>query len=108
MQEYLNQHELLKLDILDAKGTYDDAQLVSKILRGLSPRYNNFVDQYHLLNDDVKEMTTKLLTYESKFIERDAEKKAINSERVSDKGNSKGDDKVTCTYVQALRQERPL
>ena len=32
MQEYLNKHELLKLDIVDAKGTFDDAQLISKIL----------------------------------------------------------------------------
>ena len=62
MQEYLNQHELLKLDIIDAKGTFDNGQLVSKILRGLYTRYNNFVDQFHLLNDDlndnVKEITT--------------------------------------------------
>lgn len=77
MQEYLNNHELLKLDIVEAKGTFDDAQLVSKMLRGLTPRYNNFVDQHHLLNqdisDNVKEITTKLLTYESKLLERDVE-----------------------------------
>ena len=100
MQEYLNQHELLKLDIIDAKGTYDDAQLVSKILRGLTPKYNNFVDQYHLLNDDVnnnvKEMTTKLLTYESKLIERDVEKKAAKSDKP--KGDDRRDDRPTCTY----------
>ena len=48
MQEYLNQHEPLKLDIIDAKGTFDDAQLVSKSLPGLPYKYNNFVDQFHL------------------------------------------------------------
>ena len=32
MQEYLNKHELVRLDIIDSKGTFDDAQLVSKIL----------------------------------------------------------------------------
>ena len=87
MQEYLNKHELIRLDIINSKGTFDDAQLVSKILRGLTPRYNNFVDQYHLLNndvnEDVKEMTTKLLTYESKLVERDAEKKASKSDNIS-------------------------
>jgi len=35
-----NQHELLKLDITATGGTYDNTQLVSKILRGLSSRYD--------------------------------------------------------------------
>ena len=47
MQEYPNKHEVLKLDIVNAKGRVDDAQLVSKLLRGLTPRYNNNFDRYH-------------------------------------------------------------
>ena len=51
---------------------------MSKVFRGLSPRYNTFVDQFHLLDDDgvitnVREITIKLLTYESKPSEREAE-----------------------------------
>ena len=45
-------------------------------------------------NNNVKEMTTKLLTYESKLLERDAEKKANKP----DKGGYKQDETVICTY----------
>ena len=110
MQHYLNQHELLKLNITDAKGSYDDSQLISKIFRGLPFRYNNFVDQYHLLNEDhdvkIRDITTKLLTYESKLLERDEEKRTNKADK--DKKGSKGDDKgndkskKTCTYKTFL------
>ena len=90
-----------------SKGTFNDTQLVSKIFCGLTPRYNNFVDQYHLLNEDVddnvKAMTNKLLTYESKLLEWDAEKNTFRRENASSKGESEGGSKigghsVVCAY----------
>ena len=51
------------------------------------------------VNNDLKEMTTKLLTYESKLIERDAEKKATKSEKSASKEDDKqGGSGPTCTY----------
>ena len=85
IQHYLNQHELLELDITDAEGSYDDSQLISKIFRGLPFQYNIFVDQYHLLNKDhdvkLRDMTTKLLTYKSKLLERDEEKRTNKADK---------------------------
>ena len=85
MQHYLNQHELLKLDITDAKRSYDDSQLICKIFRGLPFRYNNFVDQYHLLNKDydvkLRDITTKLPIYKSKLLERDEEKRTNKADK---------------------------
>lgn len=108
MQDYLNQHELLKLDILEANGSYDDTQLISKIFRGLSWRYNNFVDQYHLLNenDDIKlkDITTKLLTYESKLLERNEDKrnnardKKAKEDKKDSKEEGKSKEKKKCSY----------
>ena len=97
MQDYLNQHEILKLDIVEAKGVYDDSQLISKIFRGLSFKYNNFVDQYHLMNEDenvkLKDITTKLLTYESKLLEREAEARAYKNSRDNKNNKDNKDDK---------------
>ena len=75
---------------------------MSKILRGLTSRYNTFVDQYHLLNDDavttnVKDITTKLLTYESKLLERDAEKRT--GKNTSENKDQKGDDRPKKKYA---------
>ena len=77
VQEYLNQHEMSRLDIKDAGGDYTDAQLMSKLIRGLTQHYNAFVDQYHLLHDidglkapDLKGLASRLLTFESKLRER--------------------------------------
>ena len=101
MQEYLNQHEMLKLDITQCKGAYDDTQMVSKILRGLTFRYNTFVDQYYYLQDakdtadiSVRDITSRLLTFESKLQERAEQKAAANKEKDKDnkaKGRNKGD-----------------
>ena len=98
MQEYLNQHEMLRLDITQCKGTYDDTQMVSKILRGLTFRYNTFVDQYYYLQDandkgdiSVRDITSRLLTFESKLQERAEQKAAANKDKDKDnKGKSKG------------------
>ena len=43
-------------------------------------------------------MTTKLLTYESKLLERDEEKKANKTEKPSSKGDKSGGNKTVCTY----------
>lgn len=73
IKNFLILHERFKLDIVDAKGTYNNIQLISKIFSGLSSKYNNSVDQQWLLTDDVevklKDITAKLLTYESKLLE---------------------------------------
>ena len=77
VQEYLNQHEMCRLDIKDVGGEYTDSQMMSKLIRGLSNDYNPFVDQYHLLHDidglappDLKGLASRLLTFESKLRER--------------------------------------
>ena len=81
MQKYFNQYEFLKLDIIDVKKTYDDFQFIFKILRDFISQYNNFVNQYYFLNENefinVKNIITKFLTYESKLLKRDVEKKLI-------------------------------
>ena len=91
-QDYLNQHEMCRMDIEDVGGVYTDAQMVSKIMRGLSPQWNFFTDQYHFLQDtnglenpDLKALTSRLLTFESKLNERNSNKTANNL-------NKKGDD----------------
>ena len=68
------------------------------------------------INDSVKEMTTKLLTYESKLLERDADKRATKTKKASSNGGSKGGnksggDKIVCTYKPWKRpnlQERSV
>lgn len=44
VQEYLNKHVNLKADIEAAGGSYSTSLLISKIIRGLTSRYNTFVD----------------------------------------------------------------
>jgi hypothetical protein len=38
MQDYLNQHEMWKLDIEEVNGMYSDNQMILKIIRGLTTR----------------------------------------------------------------------
>ncbi|KFX96088.1 hypothetical protein V490_03519 [Pseudogymnoascus sp. VKM F-3557] len=107
MQEYLNNHEMCKLDIADAGGEYSEQQLMSKIIRGLSSQYNSFVDQYYFLQDTeglenpgLRELTSRLLTFESKLRERTtgAQANAVSgnqSENKADDGNKKKRDRCT-------------
>ena len=51
MQDYLNQHEMWKLDIEEVNGMYSDNQMILKIIRGLTTQYDPFVIQYYFLQD---------------------------------------------------------
>ena len=98
VQDFLNQHEMCKLNIEDVKGEYSNAQMVSKIIWGLSPQYNPFMDQYHFLQDtagltnpDLKALTSQLLTFESKLHER-LSNKTVNALSKKDDSFIKKDD----------------
>ena len=74
-QEYINEIENTRQDIVDARGSCDDTMVISKMIRGLSAQYNAFVDHYHFFredpaNCDLAQMTTRLLTYESDLRQR--------------------------------------
>jgi len=108
MQDYLYQITMIKLDITDAKGTFDDQQLQAKICRGLTWRYNTFVDNFYLLQDEetapnLKGLTTKLLTYESKLSERDEQKQSQKpdnkyKDKVADGEDNPKKSRPKCTY----------
>ncbi|KAK7729318.1 hypothetical protein SLS63_006191 [Diaporthe eres] len=82
MQDYINRHELKRMDIEDSGGVYSDEQLTAKLLRGLSNEYTSFLDQYYFLQDvdgvdaiGLSGITSRLLTHESKLDRR----KTVNS-----------------------------
>ena len=68
---------------------------MSEFRWGLTPCYDALVDQYRPLNDD-DDVTTKLLTCESKLLEREVEKGTvkplpktkIRNERISQQGEN--------------------
>ena len=102
VQEYLNQHEMCRLDIKDVGGEYTDAQLMSKLIRGLTHNYNAFVDQYHLLHDvdglrppNLKGLASRLLTFESKLRERNVGKPNIVNHVQGDSRDRRNRDKCT-------------
>lgn len=78
VQEYLNEIEKSRQDIIDAGGHCDEAMVTSKIIRGLTASFHPFVDQYHFLRDldtagnafDLGKLTTRLLTFESDLQQR--------------------------------------
>lgn len=73
VQEYLNQLESYRMDIMDAGGNLDEPQITSKIIRGLSSKFSPFVDQCYFLqgtsafaDGSIYDITSRLLTFESK------------------------------------------
>lgn len=124
VQTYLNKLEMLRQDIEDVGGTVTDGQMLSKIIRGLTPQYNSFVEQYHLLQNlagipriDLAGMTTKLLAHESILDERRKNKAiaAVNDDKKKDKDKKKDGKKINdgskwehgngkkCTYEKCGR-----
>ena len=99
MQKYFNQHKLLKLNIIDVKRLYNNSQLISKILRDFTFKYNNFVNQYYFLNENtfiiIKNIIIKFLTYESKLFEQNIEYKVNKKNNIKKKKN---DFKLICIY----------
>jgi gag-polypeptide of LTR copia-type len=73
--EYLNQHEVYKADIEEVGSTYDDRQMITKIIRGLPGKYNFCID---LFNESSKrtlpELRSRLIIYESKLHDRMSQK----------------------------------
>lgn len=76
IQDYINKLEGIRLDIEESGGSMDDPQLISKLIRGLSSQYAPFVDQYYFLQgtigftkNSIHDITSRLLTYESKHVE---------------------------------------
>ena len=92
MQDYINQHILLKFDIVEARGNCDDYLMAFNILRGLGFRYNTFINQYYILenakdtaNASSKNIASRLLAFEFKLEERAEQKRAEKD--TSSKGN---------------------
>ena len=103
IQAYINQHLLIQQEISDAGGTYNDNQLRAKLVRGLTPRYNTFVDMLDINEDDknisIRELTGRLLTFESKIRARDQSKQgkpATNSN--DDKLKDDKKQRSKCSY----------
>jgi len=103
IQEYLNKHEMYRMDVEESGGSYPDDQLLSKIIRGLTHDYAPFVDQYYFLYDtavfgkdqvDLKAITGRLLTFESKLREKNNNKN-VNYANAQAKDNPKRDRRNT-------------
>jgi len=78
VQEYVNAIEAARADIIDAGGYCDNKMTINKIIRGLSGPYNEFVTQFHMLQEidpnsgDLDHVITQLLTFESTLNSRRA------------------------------------
>ncbi len=109
MTDYFNRAQTFRQDIIDLGSPYTENQLKSKILRGLTTQYDNFVDHFHLVQDDptvasasLKTTLSMLLAHESKLKERNS-KPSSGEKRSSNRNNDKDGDKTKkprpkCTY----------
>ena len=82
MTDFINRLELYRLDIKDLDNEYSVDKLISRILRGLPQQYDNFIDSYHIHQEDpnrtapitneakeaeLKNLHTRLLAQESRY-----------------------------------------
>ena len=76
IQSYLNHIEEARQDILDFGEWIAEETIISKIMRGLTREYDQFVNNYHYFRDtdsnivDVTQMTARLLTFDADLQQR--------------------------------------
>ena len=75
-QDYLNRLELVRFEIRDANGRYDDAQLISKIHGDLPSEYDELIAKYYVRSENLnlRKFSSELLAFES-TLEQSAEKR---------------------------------
>ena len=127
MQDYINQHTQIKLDMEECGGSYDNWQMEAKLLRGLTNAYRPFVTQYHfnlafsptaplvdamsglIAPNSLSILTSRLLTYETllKTQNQSGQVSTVNSNNGSQKKDKKKkrkekDDKARCPTCKKM------
>ncbi|KAK8194216.1 hypothetical protein M8818_007404 [Zalaria obscura] len=118
IQIYINRLTGLRQDVKEAGGEIGEAQFISKLIRGLTDKFQPFIDQYYFLqgtigftNNSIHDITSRLLTFESKinhasdrtvFAAYNKDNAANKSKNKSyhGQGRSNGgrDNKIKCTH----------
>ena len=108
MTDYYNKATMIRSDITAADSTaaISNTVFVAKILRGLPPAYNSFVDHYHLLCEDPMfsrnasaNILSQLLAQESKVKERNQNRNNNNTGKNSGNKDSKENQpRKKCTF----------
>ena len=110
MQDYLNQRKALEHDIDEIQGeNSNQEEQVDRIIYGLPLQYSSSIHEYHKFRwnsvatgDDIRQVTSELLTYEPSLKQRDGYLKHQTSSgrgRVHDGNESDEKPRLICSYV---------